>query len=345
MLRHCLALLHGVVVEHLRCQRDTGDGRLQLVRHIVDEVVLNLGESLLSEHEHQRDDKRDEQDEREHQRRNQKAYRREDVFVHPREVDAHHTRLVLRIVLEKQLRIGILLTLVDIVGTTVYLAPILRGNSEMIGDVNAVVHQFSLKVLVEQLEVDTLIERFLRSGVEDAIDHFVEQCFLINIAVSHNLTHRLRGLRNGVFVVAQNHRLGHICRFRGNGLEFERGIYRTVVSGHRVLVRLLDATVGHGRTRTHGVVLNGASLCGVDILFQETERLVEFQISGSLIERLVDTLIKLFLLHLDHRLHVLQLYIEQGEERKPHHGGNNHNCCLFHGGKYNTFCNMTKVFR
>ena len=42
MAHHLRTLRHRIVVHHLCGQRDAGDRSLQLMRHVVDEVVLNF---------------------------------------------------------------------------------------------------------------------------------------------------------------------------------------------------------------------------------------------------------------------------------------------------------------
>ena len=50
MLHHVGRLRDRRVIEHLRSKRNTRDRSLELMRHIVDEVVLDLAQLLLSEH-------------------------------------------------------------------------------------------------------------------------------------------------------------------------------------------------------------------------------------------------------------------------------------------------------
>ena len=63
VLEHRFAFRHGAVAEHLRRQGDGGNGRFELVRHIVDKVVLNLREPLLAEYRVDGEDEGDEQHE------------------------------------------------------------------------------------------------------------------------------------------------------------------------------------------------------------------------------------------------------------------------------------------
>ena len=83
------------------------------------------------------------------------------------------------------------LTFLTIVRTTVYLTSVGCFHPEMIRDVDTVIHQFRTNVLIEKLEVDTLLQRTVGRSIENIIDHLIEQSFLIDIAVTHNL---LQGL-------------------------------------------------------------------------------------------------------------------------------------------------------
>ena len=103
MLSHSLALLHRLIIEHLSSQRNAGDRRFQLMRHIIDEVILDFSEFLLSEDEHQSDDKRNEQNQRKHHGRDDKAHGGENIATHIWEMNAHNPAFVLRIVTEKHL--------------------------------------------------------------------------------------------------------------------------------------------------------------------------------------------------------------------------------------------------
>ena len=161
MLHHGRALGERVVVEHLCRQRYAGDRRLEFVRHVVDEIVLDFGVPFLSEHHDDGEDERDEQDDGEDNGWNHEPDAREDILVHLREVYLHHTRHIVRVVAVELLLIGVFLPILVIVGTSVDLPAILGTDSEVVGQSYAIVLQFSLQVVVEQLEVHSLIPRFL----------------------------------------------------------------------------------------------------------------------------------------------------------------------------------------
>ena len=183
---HLLTLGNRWVVEHLGCQRDAGDRCFQLMRHIIDEVILDLRIFLLSEYHDDGEDEGNQQHDGEDDARNHKPHAGEDVAVHIREVNLHDTHLRLWVVAEQHLRITIFLALVGIVWATIDLSAILRCHREVIRDVDAIVHHLRLEVLVKLLEVDAFLQRFVGCRIEDGIDHLVEQCLLIDISILHD---------------------------------------------------------------------------------------------------------------------------------------------------------------
>ena len=221
MLLHLLALGNRWVVEHLCRQTDAGNRRLQLMGHIVDEVILDLRISLLSEDDHDGEDKGDEQYQRKDDTRNHEAHTGEDVAVHIWEVNLYDSHLRLRVVAEEYLRIAVFLTLVGIIRATVHLPAILGCYRKVIRDIDSIVHHLCLEILIQLLEVDSFLQWFIGCRVENGINHFVEQRFLIHIAILHNLLQGLLSLIKRVLVAAQNHRLRLVGRIGCNGLQLE----------------------------------------------------------------------------------------------------------------------------
>ena len=243
MLEHGLALRHAVVVEHLCRQGDAGDRCLQLMRHVVYEVVLYLCVTLLTEDHDDGEEERYEQHDCERHRRDHEPHRREDVSVHLREVYLHDTHFRLWVVAEENLRIGKLLAFVRIFGTAVDLTTVLCGHGEMVRNVDAVVHQLCLEVLVKQLKVDALFQRLVRCRIENGVDNLVEQRFLVDVTVLHNLLQRFRRLRQRVLVGVQDHGLGHLRWLHRYRLKLKRRIDGAVFAHDRILVRLLNRPV------------------------------------------------------------------------------------------------------
>ena len=103
MFLHLFTLCHRSIIEHLRCQTDTGNRSLQFVGHIIDEVVLYLSISLLPEDNHNGKDEGNQQYQREDDTRNHEAHTREDIAVHIREMHPYYTHLRLWVVAEKHL--------------------------------------------------------------------------------------------------------------------------------------------------------------------------------------------------------------------------------------------------
>ena len=100
MFLHLFALCHRSIIEHLRCQTDTGNRSLQFVGHVIDEVVLDLRIPLLPEDDHNGKDEGNQQYQREDDARNHEAHTREDIAVHIREMNPYYTHLRLRVVAE-----------------------------------------------------------------------------------------------------------------------------------------------------------------------------------------------------------------------------------------------------
>ena len=258
-------------------------------------------------------------------------------------MNLHHAHLRLRVVAEQHLAVAVLLALVGVVGTAVDLAPVGCRHGEVVGNVDTVVGQLVADVGVEHAEVDALLQGLVAGGIEDVVDHLVEQCLLIDVAVAHNLLHRLGGIGQRVLVLAQNHGLGYAGGLHLEGFHLERRVDGAVVGSHGKLVALLD-----GAAQTvdgDGVLLEGTALRGVDVLLQIAKGLVLLQVVRGLIERTVDTLVKLLLLHLDHLLDIRELKVEQRQERESHDDGYNPNSRLPHNvGKVNTFPVTRKSF-
>ena len=94
---------------------------------------------------------------------------------------------------------------------------------------------------------------------------------------------------------------------------------------------MLDGTTN--AVYCHRVLLEGTALSLVDVFLQITMGLVQLQVVGSLIERTVDTLVKLLLLHLHHLFDIGELKVEQRQERESHDDGYNPNSRLLHAAK------------
>ena len=103
MFLHLFTLCYRGIIEHLRCQTDTGNRRLQFVGHIINEVVLYLSISLLSEDNHNGKDEGNQQYQREDDTRNHEAHTGEDIAVHIREMHPYYTHLRLWVVAEEHL--------------------------------------------------------------------------------------------------------------------------------------------------------------------------------------------------------------------------------------------------
>ena len=136
-------------------------------------------------------------------------------------MNLHNSHLRLRIVTEKHLRIAVFLALIAIVWTAIHLTSILCSYGEMIWYVNTIVHHLCLQVLIQLLEVDTLLQRLIRCRIENGINHLVQQRFLIYIAILDDFLQRLLSFVDRILIASQNHRLRHIARTNGDGFQFK----------------------------------------------------------------------------------------------------------------------------
>ena len=157
------------------------------MRHIIDEVVLNLGIALLAEDDDDGKDEGDEQYHGEDHGGNHEADARIDIRVHIGEMDAHHAGLCRWVVAEQCLRIAPLLALGRVVGTAIYLASVRGKHHQVVRHVDAVALQLHANLLIQEFEVHTFLQGLLAGGIENVIHHLVEQCFLIDIAGADSL--------------------------------------------------------------------------------------------------------------------------------------------------------------
>ena len=107
---------------------------------------------------------------------------------------------------------------------------------------------------------------------------------MIHIAVSHNLLHRLVGLRQRTFVVSHNEHLGHRRGLHLAGLHLKGGVDGAVVADGGVLVGTTEHRVLSKGTDDEGVVDNALPTGGTDVFLQVSQRFVELKVARSLIE-------------------------------------------------------------
>ena len=104
-------------------------------------------------------------------------------------MDVHNTHLRVRIITEKNLRIGILLAFIRIVRTTIDLSTITCIDLKMIRNGDSVVEKLCTDILIKHLEVYPLLQWLVRCSIENVIYNLIKQRPLIDISVSDNLLH------------------------------------------------------------------------------------------------------------------------------------------------------------
>ena len=231
-------------------------------------------------------------------------------------LDNAHLRL--RVVAEEHLLVGVFLAFLLVFRTAVHLAAIGGGHGEVIGNIDTVVDKLHTDVAVKHAEVDTLLQRLVTGRIEDVVDHLVQQSLLVNVALAHDFLHCLGGINQRILVLMEYHGLGNGGRFHLESLQLERGIDGAIVGSHGKLVALFDGPQAVGE---HGILRKGMAFRLVDVFFQIAQCLVHLQIARRLIERSVDTLVELFLLHFHHLLNIGELKKEQSQKGKPHDDG------------------------
>ena len=121
MLEHSRRLAHSRVFQHLCRQRNRRYRRLELVRHIVDEIILHLRQLLLAEYDVNRKDERHQQYKSKYHRRYHKPDRIEDIILLSRKMYLDDTHTGWWVIQKQWLRIRAFTPCIAIIRTTVYL--------------------------------------------------------------------------------------------------------------------------------------------------------------------------------------------------------------------------------
>ena len=169
MLHHRWAFQHGFVVEHLSCQRYGGDRCLKLVRHVVDEVVFDFAQLLLTENHHNGVDENEHQNEREHKRRYHKLDRCIDVTRLRREKHLQHIALRFGVFREQHCRkYAALIAIRLITGCVIHDALLWTFHRKFVWHFQTVALQFPLQVDIHPCRIGTLhngaVARLVENG-------------------------------------------------------------------------------------------------------------------------------------------------------------------------------------
>ena len=312
-----------LVGQHLRRQRNGGNGRLELVGHVVDEVVLDFRQALLAEDGVDGIDKHREQDEGEDERGEHELDGVVDVA--PDVGEAHHDEAGLRgkVVGEDLLPIDSVIAVFDIILALQHLAPIDGQHLKVVlhlFQIDAVVLQFRLEGIVQFVAVDAGGEGLIERLVEGGIDDLVEQPFLPEEALAHLFA-------DAISLASQS---GIEVGGRGYRVHGEQGVLRDgwmVDFGAKLLL-------------VFALVSSNFGLDGV-------LRLFEFKGVRHLVEGTLHVFVKLLLAHLNDLRKIVHLQINQHGERSAHDACNGPNGSFLHVAKiklYKMCGNLPELF-
>lgn len=302
------------VVEHLCRQRDGRDRGLELVGHVVDEIVFHLGELLLTEGYDDGKQEGDQQDEGEGKRGYHEFDRTRYVVPLRGEVDLQVVDTGRRIVGEDGLCEEIPLDFRVILVGTVQDFVVLVVDGKLEGEVEPIVLKLRFQIGFQFLDVDTLHYGPGTGFAEHVENHLVEQSLLIEVLSLAGLLHVAVGADERIVV------FGSRCCRRDDGT----GLFSERETGY--------GPVG----RYDGELMMGGNVLLIVSLFIRREHLflllfqifvqvalgfVEFEAGRYRIQAALDGLGKLLVSHLDHVLHIHDLYIEQPDKGECHDYG------------------------
>ena len=177
-------LLQLVVREHLCGNAYGGYGCLELVRHIVDEVVLQFGQPLLSDNEINRNQESDKEEQGKEQCQIYHIGDLQHIPVEFREMYAHNSHFSRRVVTEECLAVTVVLSFRVVVRTTVNLASLAIEHPIVEFQFYAVVAQGTTQCLHQKVLVHTLLKAFFSRGIQYAEDDLVQNLPFIYIRIA-----------------------------------------------------------------------------------------------------------------------------------------------------------------
>ena len=226
MVEQCRRLVDRWVGEHLRSQGDGTDWRLELVGHVVDEVVFHLAEFLLSEHHYDDEQEEDEHDDREGKRRHHEGQATvEEELVALWEIDLDVADSRRDIVVEQRLQKDsrLLGFLCREIWSVIDYRAVLVDDAEVVVEEDA----HALKLIVERdeqlVDVQSLQYRLVVGLRQDAENHIIEQVLLIDILLHQHIVQRLLAVLYRALAMSRRQvERRDPCRVGHRTLELER---------------------------------------------------------------------------------------------------------------------------
>ena len=188
MLEHLRRLPDCGVFQHLGSKRDGRYRCLELMRHVVDKVILHLCQLLLTEDDVDGEDECNQQYDSEYHRRNHKTNRVEDIIFLTGKVHLHNTHLRRRIILEQRLRIRVFTPSVFVVRATIYFTSIFIDHRKMVEQLYTIINKVRFQIIIQLLKVHPFANRFIACLVNHPQSHIVEQKTLIHIPIFNSVS-------------------------------------------------------------------------------------------------------------------------------------------------------------
>lgn len=321
LLEHGRTLAHALVVEHLRGQADTRNRRLELMGHVVDEVVLHLGEFLLPEGHDDCIYEDYQQYKGEGECRHHEGYRAEDVVLLGREIDLEEAARAVGIVGEE----GLDEHIVAVVGPWVETGALVEyrarivGHGELEGHLQAEGIQLLAQIAGDGGAVGALVDRTRGGRRYDVENHLVHQAFLIEEAVAVSVAGVAVVAAETVAVGAAEHRNlilvaadGQIALEAGGGDE-------------GILYALLLGSVGKKSREGRGLHL-------LKVVLEIMTGLVLLQAHCHSHQALAHTLRELLVAYLYNVFHIENLNAQKPHEGYGHHNRKYPDCRFLHQG-------------
>ena len=294
LLQHGGRLAHGRVAEHLRGQRYRRYGCLELVGHIVDEIIFHLRELFLTEGHDDGEYKDYQQYERESQGRYHKRYGAEDEVLARGEIYLEEMQPAGRVARKQCLHESIVgAGAVGLVAcrAVLYDAGVVE-HCKLKRHVEAECVELLCEIAAHHSGVCAVGDGAGRCGGDDIEYHIVDDAFLIQVMIAVHVLHRAEVLAHGRAVGLE------AGDFRGLSLDGDVGL-EAGSGGEGVLDTLL-----HGESRPEALSVNRLRLNLTHLILKEMARLVLLKPDGNGHQRLAHSLRELLVTDAHDILHI-----------------------------------------